>query len=69
MKNVEKQNHFKHRVNANKSNSFNEQECQVIADRYADKISMIIYGLERISRQIMDIIMFIPMIIQLVSNM
>ncbi len=35
--NVKKQNHFKHRVNANKSNSFNEQECQVIADRYADK--------------------------------
>ncbi|CAC8468881.1 exported protein [Staphylococcus aureus] len=37
--NVEKQNHFKHRVNANKSNSFNEQECQVIAQI---SISMII---------------------------
>lgn len=46
--NVKKQNHFKHRVNANKSNSFNEQECQVIADRYADINDN--YGLERISK-------------------
>ncbi|HCY0490992.1 TPA: hypothetical protein O0383_001502, partial [Staphylococcus aureus] len=48
--NVKKQNHFKHRVNANKSNSFNEQECQVIADRYADKHINDNYGLERISK-------------------
>ena len=48
--NVKKQNHFKHRVNANKSNSFNEQECQVIADRYADKHINDSYGLERISK-------------------
>ncbi|MBH4728403.1 hypothetical protein I6D96_09470, partial [Staphylococcus aureus] len=40
----------KHRVNANKSNSFNEQECQVIADRYADKHINDNYGLERISK-------------------
>ncbi len=48
--NVKKQNHFKHRVNANKPNSFNEQECQVIADRYADKHINDNYGLERISK-------------------
>ncbi|HCV2021650.1 TPA: hypothetical protein OVR70_001105, partial [Staphylococcus aureus] len=48
--NVKKQNHFKHRVNANKSNSFNEQECQVIADRYADKHINDNYALERISK-------------------
>lgn len=48
--NVKKHNHFKHRVNANQSNSFNEQECQVIADRYADKHINDNYGLERISK-------------------
>ncbi|HDH6949046.1 TPA: hypothetical protein PJA23_000400 [Staphylococcus aureus] len=37
-------------VNENKSNSFNEQECQVIADRYADKHINDNYGLERISK-------------------
>lgn len=37
-------------VNENQSNSFNEQECQVIADRYADKHINDNYGLERISK-------------------
>ena len=48
---------------------FNEQECQVIADRYADKHINDNYGLERISKTNHGYNYVYSMIIQLVSNM